>query len=58
MTPQNMRLAIAAALVVGVIVMWFVVSPGLFDQLDELERGVPTPTRIPATTPTVVPPPP
>jgi hypothetical protein len=49
---SNPRLWIAVALVVGVIVMWFVVSPGLFDQLDELERGLPTPTRAPATTPT------
>jgi hypothetical protein len=48
----NLRLALVAALVVGVIVMWFVVSPGFFDQLDELERGLPTPTRVPAVTPT------
>jgi hypothetical protein len=50
----NTRLLIAAALVVGVIIMWFVVSPGLFDQLDELERGLPTPTRVPASTPAPV----
>jgi hypothetical protein len=49
-----MRVWIAVALVVGVIVMWFVVSPGLFDQLDELERGLPTPTRVPAATPTAI----
>ena len=50
----NTRLAIVAAFVVGIIVMWFVVSPGLFDQLDEFERGLPTPTRTVGSTPTPV----
>ena len=42
----NQKLIIAVCLIVISICAWFIFSPGLFDQLDELERGT-LPTSVP-----------
>ena len=54
MVDRNPKLAVGIALIVIAIAGWLLISPGLFDQLEELERGggpLPTPTVRPPPSP-------